>query len=459
MVLTFKVCKLTLFFPSLLSPLPYSLSLPAPSLPLSLCRRYASTIAMWTPDTAAAIAAATDFLVRTAAPSAVPSPAVPLTAMLSPTMMSPAMPVGGQRGQRRGGSYYSAYGAGNGATIQQRFREVDEEEDEEDEEEESGNVMCLALDETGRQCMVKPDSGRRYCHHHHGEYTRSYVGVRHTPSSMNGGRGRWMARIKVHGKEANLGSFDHPKKAALAYDAARIQHRIRLTKRKGAAAEGAVYIGEGGPPQGVELRRDPQNGDLYSEAEFAKYYGEDSAEWDEAEQVEPAGAADPDPRNSVLQGAYDDQSGSTLLHPFHAPSSSHPTAAVVSASDRSVGSDAEEAEEAEEARLREEQHVRDKAKIEAATLEAAAVAEAAENRPTRAAETGKSTLLAPPAIAAPGAIAAPRTRGALIAAPAAAKTVDDDADGADGEQQQNPDGAAVAPITVTPALVRYGREL
>ena len=138
-------------------------------------------------------------------------------------------------------SAYGAYGAGNGATIQQRFREVDEEEDEEDEEdygeedeeedeEESGDVMCLAQDEAGRQCMVKPRPpvrGQlpRYCHHHHGEYNRSYVGVRHSPSSVNGGRGKWLARIKIYGKESNLGSFDHPKKAALAYDAARIRHR------------------------------------------------------------------------------------------------------------------------------------------------------------------------------------------------------------------------------------------
>ena len=85
----------------------------------------------------------------------------------------------------------------------------------------------------------------------------------------------------------------------------------------------------------------------------------------------------------------------------------------------------------------------DKAKTEAATLEAG-------NRPSRAAEAGKSTLLAPPATSTPG------TRGALIAAPAAAKTVDDDADGADGGQQ-NLDGAAGARTTVTPAVVRYGR--
>ena len=88
----------------------------------------------------------------------------------------------------------------------------------------------------------------------------------------------------------------------------------------------------------------------------------------------------------------------------------------------------------------------DKAKIETATLEA-------ESRPSRAAEAGKSTLLAPPATSTPG------TRGALIAAPAAAKTVDDDADGADGGQQ-NLDGATGArTTTVTPAVVRYGRGL
>ena len=84
------------------------------------------------------------------------------------------------------------------------------------------------------------------------DYNMSYKGVRHYPSSMNGGRGRWMARMKVNGKEANLGTFDHPKQAALAYDAALVHYggtaapNFNYVEEEGEDDEGASEEASGG---------------------------------------------------------------------------------------------------------------------------------------------------------------------------------------------------------------------
>ena len=201
--------------------------------------------------------------------------------------------------------------------------EDDEEEDDEEEvneylkldmqyqeEADDGTPRCAATTGKGRPCTSKPQKRHLYCSHHaeyddegytstHDDSSEeaddgrssagaksadpSYVGVRHYPSYRNGGRGTWAARMKVKGKEANLGVYNHPKKAALAYDAA-IKQRGMRGKTNFAYPDGAGVL---------------QTHNSYFEENGEALIKEDDEDGSEEEEEEEEGEDDDDEEEDV----------------------------------------------------------------------------------------------------------------------------------------------------------------